>query len=135
MDKVLAGWRVIAARRCLQGRHATDAAALAGYRSQFRWPSLGLPPLADVLADGHHGGACGAEHSGLDFLQGAWKMPFFPCFLHVFWKVPQTPKNGEEGPPPFLVFWAKHQNRRRGTPGLFFAVFARIQKGVTLHQK
>ena len=29
-----------------------------------------------------HGGACGAvEHSGLGFL---WKVPIFPCFLHVF---------------------------------------------------
>ena len=28
-----------------------------------------------------HGGACGAaEHSGLGLLQGAWKMPIFPCF-------------------------------------------------------
>ena len=32
-----------------------------------------------------HGGACGAaEHSGLGFLQGAWKMPIFPCCCMFF---------------------------------------------------
>ena len=45
-----------------------------------------------------HGGPCGAaEHAGLGFLQGGWKMHIFSMFLHVFWAVSLNTKNGAEG--------------------------------------
>ena len=84
-----------------------------------------------------HGGACGAaEHSGLGFLQGAWKMPIFHVFC-MFWGGATKHQKWRRGAPPafFLVFWArsksgvtKHQKWRRGTPGLFLPFLRRIQK-------
>ena len=66
-----------------------------------------------------HGGACGAaEHSGLGFLQGAWKKPIFPYFCMFFWAVPLNIKNDEEG-----------------HPRLFSRFLGALKSGVTKHQK
>ena len=84
-----------------------------------------------------HGGACGAaEHSGLGFFQGAWKMPIFPCFCMFFWAVSRFIKNDEEGHrASFLAVFAQLQKRchasskmmKRDT-GPLFSFFGRTQK-------
>ena len=56
----------------------------------------------------------GAEHSGLGFLQGAWKMPIFPCFCMFFGRCHETSKM-----------------MKRDTPA-FFLVLGAFRSGVTL---
>ena len=81
-----------------------------------------------------HGGACGAvEHSGLGFLQGAWKMHIFLCFCMFFGRC--QPKMVKRGTGPFFSFFGRIQKRCHSAPkmvkrdtGPLFSFFGRIQK-------